>query len=164
MRFLIFTVLIIMCSYSVADISVCRNYTDEQRDVINSAYSFGLPYNYGHTLAAIVVKESFVGDRIIRYNPNDPSTGITHIQFNTLKDLSGLDHWSAIEESENLINDDFRSFHYSIKKLDSIKGSFWYKWKRYNGNGEKAEKYARHIQGIIKSLKECDVIDGSNFS
>lgn len=147
-----------------ANAKTCRNYTDEQLQVINNAYSYGLPHNYGYTLAAIAVKESFLGNKILRYNPNDPSTGVTHIQFQTLKHLSGLNHWDAIQEAQLLIEDDFRSFEYSVRKLDTIKGTFWNKWKRYNGDGKAAEAYARDIQGIINGIKECNVIEYDNFS
>lgn len=137
---------------------MCRKFTEEQLDVINDAYLFGLPHDYGYTLAAIAIKESFLGDRILRYNPNDPSTGVTHILFGTLKDLSGLNHWDAIDEAQRLINDDLRSFAYTIQKLDSIQGTFWNKWKRYNGRGPAAEAYARDIQVTIVNLKRCGTI------
>ena len=138
----------------------CRVYTEEQLEVINTAYSYGFPHNYGYTLAAISIKESFVGDMIIRYNANDPSTGVTHIQFDTLKHLSGLNHWRALGVAEKMIKDDILSFKYSLLKLESIKGSFWYKWKRYNGSGKAAEKYANDIQGIIANLKRCGIVGG----
>lgn len=130
----------------------CRDYTDEQRSVINNAYSYGLPHNYQHTLSAIVVKESFVGHRIIRYNPSDPSTGVTHIHYPTLKWLSGLDRWGAMHEAEKLIADDLLSFHYSILKLDSIKGqSVFKKLRGYNGSAE----YAHQVLDIMRELKRC---------
>lgn len=143
----------------VVNAQECRKYTQEQQQLIQDAYSYGLPYDYGYTLAAIVVKESFVGGRIIRYNPQDPSTGITHIQFDTLKHLSGLNHWDTLQLAEQLIVDDLLSFEYSVKKLDSIRGNFWNKWKRYNGSGKAAETYANDIQGIIRGLKRCGVFD-----
>lgn len=137
----------------------CRKYTTEQQQLIQQAYSYGLPYDYGYTLAAIVIKESFVGNRVIRYNVNDPSTGITHIQFDTLKHLSGLNHWDALALAEELIVNDLLAFEYAVKKLDSVSGSFWQKWKRYNGGGKAAESYANDIQGIIRGLKKCGIIE-----
>ena len=144
----------------VAQAEQCRKFTDEQQNVLDEAYAFGLPYNYGYTLAAIAMKESFVADRVLRYNPTDPSTGVTHIQFNTLKHLSGLGHWDTIELSKELIQNDHLSFYYSVKKLDSIRGTFWRKWVGYNGRGHAAEEYANDIQGIIKMFKRCGVVGG----
>lgn len=157
-------VLFLLLFFSVTvNAKQCRQYTEEQLHVINEAYSYGLPYNYEFTLSAIVIKESFLGDRILRYNPKDPSTGITQIQFDTLKHLSGLNHWDAIKEAEILMYDDYLSFGYAVKKLNTIEGTFWNKWKRYNGNGQKAKKYASDIQKIINNLKTCNTIPYSNF-
>ena len=157
-------VLFLLLVFSVTvNAEQCRQYTEEQLHVINEAYSYGFPYDYGFTLSAIVIKESFLGDRILRYNPNDPSTGITQIQFDTLKHLSGLNHWDAIKEAETLMYDDYLSFKYAVKKLDTIQGTFWNKWKRYNGKGQKAKKYASDIQKIINNLKTCNTIPYSNF-
>ena len=137
----------------------CRDYTPEQQNLSQQAYSYGLPYDYGYTLAAIVVKESFVANRVIRYNAADPSTGITHIQFETLKHLSGFNHWDALSLAEELITNDLLAFEYAVKKLESVNGTFWQKWKRYNGNGKDAKVYANDIRGIIRGLKRCNVVE-----
>lgn len=137
----------------------CRYYTPEQQNLIQQAYSYGLPYDYGYTLTAIVIKESFVGNRVIRYNPHDPSTGVTHIQFETLKHLSGFNHWDTLVLAEELIVNDLLAFEYAVKKLDSVRGNFWQKWKRYNGAGKAADAYANEIQGIIRGLKRCGIIE-----
>lgn len=142
----------------------CRNYTEEQLELIQRAYDFGKVYDYGFTLAAITIKESFVGNRVLRINPNDPSFGITHIHFGTIKHLGKLTHYEAIRESERLILDDELSWSYSVKKLDSIKGTFYNKWRRYNGSGKKAEKYASSIQSLIKEMKECYSINTSQIN
>ena len=136
----------------------CKHYTQEQIEIIQKAYKFGEPKDYGYTLAAISVQESFLGDRILRVNPNDPSFGITHIHFNTIKYLGKKSHYQAIQESEELIKNDELSWKYSIKKLDSIKGTFYNKWRRYNGTGIQAEKYAQNIQRIIKEIKTCNIL------
>lgn len=159
-------IILILCSVffsSTLFADVCRKYTPEQLDVISNAYRYGLQYNYGYTLAAIAIKESFLGGRVLRYNPNDPSTGVTHIQFGTLKDLSGLNHWDAVDEAQQLIKNDLLSFEYTVRKLDSIKGTLWNKWKRYNGKGPATNAYARDIQVIISNLKKCNVIKYASF-
>ena len=159
MKYIIaFVIAVVAGFFAKVEASECRTYTSEQQQVIQNAYSSGLPFDYGYTLAAITVKESFVGNRIIRYNPQDPSTGVTHIQFATLKHLSGENHWGALVLAEQLVVDDMLSFEYSVKKLDSIQGTWWNKWKRYNGNGPAAEAYARDVQGIIKGLKRCKIV------
>lgn len=156
----LFLVFVMLFGFGVGNAEQCRVFTDEQQQVLDEAYAFGLPYDYGYTLAAIAMKESFVADRVLRYNPTDPSTGVTHIQFNTLKHLSGLGHWDSIELAKELIQNDHLSFYYSLKKLDSIKGTFWRKWVGYNGRGRAAEEYANDIQGIIKMFKRCGVLGG----
>lgn len=137
----------------------CRKYTDEQKQVLWAAYNYGEPYNYSLTLAAISVKESFLGNKILRVNPNDPSFGVTHIQFDTIKHLSGENHWGSIEIAEKLVADDLLSFEYSVKKLDSVSGTFWTRWRKYNGSGPAAEAYANEVQAIIRGFKRCGVFD-----
>ena len=111
----------------------CTKYTEEQVSLIRAAYVTGLHKDYGYTLAAITIQEAFVGDRVIRMNPNDPSFGITHINFKTLQYLTGKRYYDVVEEAERLMYDDVLSWQYSIKKLDTIKGTWFNKWKRYNG-------------------------------
>ena len=154
---IVFMIGLLVCDWAWSE--QCRRYTPEQQQIIQQAHSFGLPYDYGFTLAAIVIKESFVGNRIIRYNPTDPSTGVTHIQFDTLKHLSGLNHWDTLALAEELIVNDLLAFEYAVKKLDSVRGNFWQKWRRYNGKGKAAEQYANDVQGIIRGLKRCGVVE-----
>lgn len=153
------TIVISLLMSTVVWSEQCRSYTPEQRWLLQQAYSYGLPYDYGYTLSAIVVKESFVGERVIRYNPKDPSTGVTHIQFETLKHLSGLNHWDSLALAEELIVKDLLAFEYAVKKLDSVHGNFWQKWKRYNGSGKAAEAYANDVQGIIRGFKRCNMFE-----
>ena len=70
-----------------------------------------------------------------------------------MKHLSGLNHWDALELAERLITDDTLSLEYSVLKLNSIRGTFWNKWARYNGSGKRAQMYARDIQAIINGFK-----------
>lgn len=153
----IYIVALLLCTinYAYGQIS-CPNYTEEQQKLIYKAYNFGYGRGYEITLPAIVVQESFVGDKIVRYNPSDPSTGITQIQFKTLQHLSGLSHYEAAIEAERLVHDDRLAMYYAVLKLDTVKTqSFWYKWKRYNGTGIRAEQYANKIQKITKQLQYC---------
>lgn len=160
--FRVITLFTLLVLSSGAFSNYCDRWTQDQVSLLRAAYIYGEPYDYGYTLAAITVKESFVGDRVYRMNPHDPSFGVTHIHFETIKHFSGLTHWEAVKESERLVRDDVLSFNYSIKKLDSIKGTWWSKWKGYNGAGKQAEKYANDVQGIVKYLQECDIV-ASNY-
>lgn len=140
----------------------CRTYTEEQQSVLNLAFEYGKLYGYEYTLAAIVTQESFIGDQVVRYHPNDPSTGITAIHFPTLRHLGGLNYWDAMKEGEVLIKDDLLALHYAVKKLQSVHTTtYWNAWKRYNGSGKAAEQYANNINANIKQLKKCKVF--TNF-
>jgi hypothetical protein len=147
--------LFVSCSPAYAQI-LCPSYTDEQLDRIHAAYDYGIAEGYELTLPAIVIQEAFVGDKIIRYNPSDPSTGITQIHFRTLRALSGLNRYDAANEAARLVNDDSLAFYYAVEKLRSIKStSYWYKWKRYNGSGPAAIKYANRIRTLTLQLRYC---------
>ena len=153
--------LLVRCSPSYAQV-LCPKYTDEQIDRIYAAHYYGKTHGYGLTLPAIVIREAFVEDRIIRYNHSDPSMGITHIQFQTLKNLSGLSQHAANNEAARVIRNDYLAFYYAILKLDSIKSkSYWYKWKRYNGDGRKATKYAQDIKVLTIQLEFCQQLPAS---
>jgi hypothetical protein len=163
MRFILSAIIafFILCSSAQAQIA-CPKYTEEQLERIQAAYNFGATYGYGLTLPAIVIRESFVGDRIVRYNHSDPSVGITHIQFQTLKSLSGLNQYETNNEAARVIRSDFLAFYYAILKLESIKSkSYWYKWKRYNGDGHKAIKYAHKIKVLTIQLEFCQRLSAS---
>jgi hypothetical protein len=159
MRLIASLILLLMVSCAPAPAYAqikCPSYTTEQLNRIQAAYDYGVQHGYPFTLPAIVVKESFVEDKIVRYNPSDPSTGITQIQFATLRHLSGLNRYAAAREAERLLVDDELAFHYAVAKLNSIKStSKWYKWKRYNGQGRKANLYANKIQSLTQSLQFC---------
>ena len=158
MRFILSALVFLVfvsCTPTYAQI-LCPSYTDEQLDRIQAAYEYGLGNGYELTLPAIVIQESFVGNKIVRYNPSDPSTGITQIHFRTLKDLSGLNRYEAANEAAKLVHDDSLAFYYAVEKLRSIKSeSYWYKWKRYNGSGYAATRYANRIRTLTLQLKHC---------
>lgn len=46
-------------------------FTPEQDRLVKLAYSYGLPFDYGKTLASIVVQESFVGKYVVKINSDD---------------------------------------------------------------------------------------------
>lgn len=136
----------------------CRDYTPEQLVLLDTAHKYGKQYNYEYTLPAIVIQESFVGDMVIRTNPNDPSYGITHVTFSTLKWLSGLDYFPAAKEAEKLVKDDLLALEYGVKKLKSVHNTtFWAAWRDYNGRSAEGELYANKIKNHITELHKCKV-------
>ena len=157
MKNVLLSLSVLVSSVSMAD---CRSYTQEQRDLLDMAYMKGGEYGYELTLSAIIEKESFLGNQVLRTNPNDPSYGVAHISFDTLKWLSGKNHWDAIKEAERVVKDDQLAMDYALQKLLSVrKTTYWNAWKSYNGSGKAAEKYANDIQGIVRKFKRCNVFD-----
>ncbi len=136
----------------------CRSYTPEQLVILGMAHTYGKQFDYEYTLPAIVWQESFVGGAVIRTNPNDPSYGITHVTFPTLKWLSGLGHFAAAKEAENLVKDDMLALEYGVQKLKSVHNStFWDAWRDYNGRSAEGEIYANKIQHKVAELLRCKV-------
>lgn len=134
----------------------CREYSLEQLALLYAANSYGEEYGYERTLPAIVQQESFVKDLIVRTNPSDPSYGVTHITFPTIKWLSGLGHYAAAKEAENIVKDDLLAFNYGIMKLQSVhKTTYWAAWRDYNGRSAAGERYANKIQSIIAEHQRC---------
>tara|TARA_Y100000310_G_scaffold227068_1_gene229270 strand:- start:9022 stop:9513 length:492 start_codon:yes stop_codon:yes gene_type:complete len=153
-----FVGLSVLCSVGVN--AECRSYTQEQRDILDMAYIKGGQHGYELSLPAIIEKESFVGNQVLRANPDDPSYGVTHITFNTLRWLSGKNRWDAIKEAENIIKDDGLAMDYAIQKLLSVHSTtYWAAWRDYNGRSKAGERYANDIQGIIRKFKRCNVFD-----
>jgi hypothetical protein len=122
------------------------------------AHKYGNQFGYELTLPAIVHQESFVGDMVIRTNPDDPSYGITHVTYPTLKWLSGLNRWETAKEAEALMKDDMKALEYGVKKLKSVHNTtFWAAWRDYNGRSPAGVEYAGHIQATIKEFKRCNL-------
>lgn len=162
----LFTIFILIFGFNLTNASECRKYTQEQENLLHLAYEVGSHYDLGLTLAAIVQKESFVGDYIIRVNSQDGkygSYGVTHILLETGMDLLGMkSSWEARATLvPRLINDDLFAMRMAIKKLLSVKtGESNIDWRnmvsRYNGGGPAARKYGNTVVGIVKSFKKCD--------
>lgn len=136
----------------------CRVFTPEQLLLLDLSHKYGAQYSYEYTLPAIVWQESFVGSKVIRTNPGDPSYGITHVTFGTLKWLSGKTHYAAAKEAEMLVKDDMLALEYGIKKLETVhRTTYWAAWRDYNGRSPAGEKYANRIQHKVRELQRCNV-------
>ena len=142
---------------------VCRNYTPEQMGVLTLAYSVGKPHNLQYTLMAIVERESFVGDHIIRVNSKDGkygSYGISHINLETAMWVEGVkNQWQARAEiAPRLIGDDLYSLNLSLRKLEANANLGWTDMVRsYNGSvrSPKTLEYLNGIRANIKKYKNC---------
>lgn len=177
LRITIVTGLLLM-NYSVSA-EECRDYTVEQRKILDLAYSVGYDYDLGVTLAAISKQESFVGSYVIRDNPNDYSVhydaegretkirgsyGITHILLSTAMWLEEEDSlWGARGKiASKLMTDDVYALRMAIKKLESVKreGQTWREMvARYNGSGIMARQYAEKIASHVNEFKRCEVFN-----
>ena len=136
----------------------CRAFSPEQLVLLNMAYTYGKQFDYEYTLPAIVWREAFVGSLVIRTNPADPSYGITHVTFPTLKWLSGLDYFPAAKEAEKLVKDDMLALEYGVRKLQTVHNTtFWAAWRDYNGRSPEGEKYANKIKHNVSELYRCEV-------
>lgn len=139
------------------------NYTQEQSRLIKLAASYGLPYNYSKTLAAIVVNESFVGKYVVRINNKDMpygSYGVTQVKLDTAMYLLDVkSSWYALQSvAPKLITDDVYALGLAVKKLESIKhidnGNWRKLWANYNGGKHKIT-YSNNIVKTIIKLDKC---------
>lgn len=139
------------------------SFTPEQTRLINLAASYGEPYDYKKTLAAIVVQESFVGEYVVRVNSGDGkygSYGVTHILLESAMWLEGEDSsWKAKSKIvPRLINDDLYALQLAVKKLDTVNNGNWIEtWNRYNGN---SKTYGIKIRDHIRNLESCGFFKG----
>lgn len=128
---------------------------------MHMAYAIGKPRGYGLTLAAIVVRESFVEDEIVRMNNKDGahgSYGITHVQLSTAMFIYGVGSvWRGKATLfERLVTDDQFSIRTSLIYLEMVETSTWRNTVRnYNGAGWRAENYADAITAIVDNFIEC---------
>jgi len=123
--------------------------TQEQKSILVRAYELGAPYDLGYTLAAIAWQESFVGDRIVPINLQDPSAGLWHKNiYNALAEhpetpQNGL---QINMMAQKLINDMEFAASIAISDLEHWKvrrnGRWPDVWASYN-----AGKYYRSSQG-----------------
>ena len=162
---IILMVVVVVGAIIVAeDSEACPTFTPEQEDLLVKAHEYGKEYGYEYTLPAIVWKESFVGNFIVRINPKDGkhgSYGITHILLETAMYFESVDSsWMAKDYIVmRLMTDDEYALELAVIKLESIETTSWLtKWMRYNGNNP---AYGDDILLRIESLRDCGVFDNS---
>lgn len=154
--------IIILMILSSATLACELSFTKEQENKLYLAYITGYKYDRGHTLAAIIWKESFVGDHIIRTNSKDGkygSFGIAHMQLTTAMELLGYkSSWKARAELVPLmIMDDRLSLDLAMMYLNRSSHLSWRtQISRYNGKGPKALRYAEEVSGRALLLSSCN--------
>ncbi len=138
--------------------------TEQQKSILVRAYELGAPYDLGYTLAAIAWQESFVGDRIVPINLQDPSAGLWHKNiYNALAEhpetpQNGL---QINMMAQKLINDMEFAASIAISDLEHWKvrrnGNWMDVWASYNAGkyykSDQARSYARSIYQKIKALE-----------
>ena len=139
----------------------CPTFTDEQQVVLQKAAILAAPYDWSYTMMAIVWRESFWGDEVRRHNPGDAdggSWGVTQMRVTTALWLVG---WEDTEETREvmrnmLVECDTCAIELSLHYLMSHADRGWFGMvKRYNGAGERAERYADAVVARVRVLQRC---------
>jgi len=156
----------------------CPSFTQEQLDVLVVAIEIGghhdkelyavIGDNVRYTTMAIVSRESFVGEYIIRQNPRDGVTGsygVMHVLVTTaFADIYEMGYtWRnrSLFESEwivSMLTDDRAAIRdgYAVLKSKIIQhGSLWAGVKAYNGAGHMAERYMQDVRYRVNKLIDC---------
>lgn len=138
--------------------------TATQKTVLQKAYNYGKEYNLGYTLAAIAWQESFVGDRIVPINLDDPSAGLWHKNVNTALAEHPDTPQNGLQlnmMAEKLINDVEFAASLAIADLEHWKvirnGDWMDIWASYNAGkyfkSNLGQRYAHNIRNKIRVLK-----------
>ena len=140
-----------------------RSLTSEQKSLLNQAYHYGSKFDLGYSLAAIAWQESFVGDRVVYLNMQDPSAGLWHKQINyALRYFDIKETGLEINRmAQHLI--DNMDFAAALAVADVL---YWLdihddNWPRawasynagYNYNSKAGKAYSRQIVMKVKKLK-----------
>lgn len=183
MKKLLATILLLIPFAATAQVyspnSDCPIFTTEQRKILRMAYTVGSQYDeqlynavgdhIGHSLAAIVWRESFVERHIVRFNTGDGqlgSWGVGHVQLTTLWWMDGiLVTWEnrdklAPEYIHRLLSDDYyaiNSAYRYLKYLTIRERSFYNARMRYRGTGQLAIEYANDVSERVQILIRCGV-------
>ena len=177
MKYLFITILLGALSISTLA-EECPSFTPEQSYLLGVAYIIGNQANeplhtitkqpVGHTMAAILWKESFIQEKIFRYNPHDPSYGVMNVTFRAYLETQGIRDmsYSTIQSHTNIINtlltDDFEAIKIGYKYLSNkiiLHKDLWKGVKGYNGAGWRATAYMNDVKDRVKLLSKCKTFD-----
>lgn len=137
--------LILLANATESEAAQCRVYSEEQQEVLELAYSFGVGSGQSLTLAAIAQNESFLGKAVIRVNGLDVdpryteqavvpagSYGVMHILLSTAIILDGGDPYDNNDAVVGLSNtarslqdDDGVAIMYALRKLDEVRRHYF---------------------------------------
>ena len=155
---------------AIAGASSCPSFTEDQTRALELAYAIGNNLsveNGGILLSSIVWQEAFVGEYIVRFNPNDGrlgSYGLGHMQFTTFMHLQGYENNYQSRTSlepyvARFLTDDIfaliQSKNYLQTHLNRLSEPFS-AVARYNGSGRQAQSYANQIQTKYELLNSCN--------
>lgn len=136
----------------------------KQIEVLRKSFIYGLPYDMGNTLAAIVWKESGAG--LWKINVSDPSAGIAHnhLKYSLIR-LGRVDTpFSRNKLAQQLIDNDLLSLDLAMEELQ-----YWF--ARHNGDWDKTRasynagnnwnstagrRYSEDIRLRTKILMDCN--------
>lgn len=162
--------------------SNCPTYTPEQEHILDLAYSIGSQPDLeiyqaigtphvGNTLAAIVAKESFVANHIIRWLSSDGdygSYGVGMVQLSTafyMDDIADTwrnrDRYAPTYISRLMTDDQFAitySFRY-LKRMILQNNDLWLAVKSYNGSGPSADQYMSDVRETVMTFISCGKFD-----
>lgn len=152
-----------MAILSPASAATCPEFSPELDRAVWMAHAVGDPHERGHTLAAIVWRESGgVVPYVIRINPGDGdhgSYGVTHMQLTTAMQLVGETNvWAAKDWlAPRLMEDDAFALGLSVRYLEQHADRDWHgqvaKWR---GAGPLAEEYADDVTARANRLQACN--------
>jgi hypothetical protein len=158
-----------------ASVAVCPSFSEDQHNALHKAYVVAEDSNAtvdsGVLFASLVWQESFIGDQIIRFNPNDGlygSYGLAQMQITTAYHILDIPFNNSTKSllMDDLIvdflKDDFFaldiSFSYLLGHLNNYSNP-WNAVARYNGSGTRADNYSKLIKTKYELLMACNYFD-----
>lgn len=156
-----------------ANSAQCADYnilTGDQRKVLRKAYHYGLPYDYGLTMAAIALKESSAGQFKLNYISND--FGAMQININTASRTLGItNRFQKMRLAERLVNDDEFSYYLAQTVLEHFQrrrimtNQVWQEmiksynrgnlWKTDPDENAVAEEYLDDVRRNVNLIRSC---------
>lgn len=138
--------------------------TEKQLEYVRFSYEYGLPSDFGYTLAAISIKESNAGKW--KVNIQDPSGGLYHVTVDKVLILYGWEdtNFNRNRAMQLLVDDDELAAEIAVSELQKWKdynsGNWLDTWASYNHgwNGpdsERGKAYAEAIRILIQKIQRC---------
>ena len=136
--------------------------TLQQKALMKKAYNYGKEFDLGHSMAAIMWKESFVGDDVVPFNLGDPSGGYwhKHIDYLLIQEGKPVNNMNRNLAMLELIQNMDYAAALAIADLEHWQAEFgqnaWSKvYAAYNGgysNSAASLEYAESVKAKVKEL------------